>query len=113
VRVKVARAGDLPRRSRGYFGGMGALAPMPPMPPMPAMPVMPAMPRVRSWPMESVHMEFGPAIEEGLHEAGIQLERIRPQLDNLLRDLPAALENIRVPNITVDVKAPRVTTVVM
>jgi serine protease Do len=110
VRVKVARAGDLPRRSRGYFGGMGVLAPMPSMPPMPAMP---AMPRVRSRPMESIHMEFGPAIEEGLREAGLQLERIRPQLDRVLRDLPATLESIRVPNISVDVDAPRVRTVVM
>jgi hypothetical protein len=63
--------------------------------------------------MESIHMEFGPAIEEGLREAGVQLERIRPQLDQLLRDLPATLENIRVPNISVDVQPPRVTTVVM
>jgi len=113
VRVKVARAGDLPRRNRGYFGGMGVMAPMPPMPPVPPMPPMSAMPRGRSWPMESVHMEFGPAIEEGLYQAGVQLERVRPQLDNLLRDLPAALESIRVPNITVDVAAPRVRTVMM
>lgn len=107
VRVKVARAGDLPHRSRTWFGGMGAIAPIPPMPPMPA------MPRVRSHPMESFHMELGPELEAGLREAGIQLERIRPELDQLLRDLPAALENIRVPNITVDVKAPRTSTVTM
>jgi predicted metalloprotease with PDZ domain len=110
VRVKVARAGDLPKRSRTFYGGMGLMAPMPPMPPMPAMP---AMPRVRAWPMESFHMDFGPAIEEGLHEAGVQLERIRPELDHLLRDLPAALESIRVPNISIDVRAPRVRTVTM
>ena len=110
VHVKVARAGDLPRRNRSFYGGMGVMPPMPPMPPMPAMP---AMPRVRAWPMESFHMEFGPALEEGLHEAGVQLERIRPQLDHLLRDLPQALENIRVPNISVDVQAPRVSTVRM
>ena len=112
VRVKVARAGDLPRRSRTYYGGMG-IAPVPPMPPMPAMPAMPAMPRVRTWPLETFHMELGPAIEDGLHEAGVQVERIRPQLDRLLRDLPAALEGIRVPNITVDVQPPRARTVVM
>lgn len=110
VRVKVARAGDLPRRSRTWFGGMGVMAPMPPMP---TMPPMPAMPRMQSFPMESFHMELGPELEAGLHEAGIQLERIRPQLDHLLRDIPTALENIRVPNITVDVKAPRVSTVSM
>ena len=108
VRVKVARAGDLPRRSRSYYGGM--IAPMPPMPPMPAMP---AMPRVRSWPLESIHMELGPAIEDGLHEAGVQLERIGPQLDRVLRDLPAALESIRVPNVVLDVQPPRIRTVVM
>lgn len=113
VRVKVARAGDLPKRSRTFYGGMGLIAPMAPMPPMPPMPAMPAMPRVRAWPMESFHMDFGPAIEEGLHEAGVQLERIRPQLDQLLRDLPSALENIRVPNISIDVQAPRVRTVTM
>lgn len=107
VRVKVARAADLPKRSRTFFGGMGVMAPMPPMPAMPPMPPMPAMPRVRGWPMESVHMELGPAIEEGLHEAGMQIEHLRPQLDRLLRDLPAALESIRVPNIMVDVRAPR------
>ena len=113
VRVKVARAGDLPRRSRGYFGGIGVMAPMPPMPPMPAMPAMPAMPRVRSWPMESIHMEFGPELEEGLRQAGVQLERIRPELDRVLRDLPATLESIRVPNISVDVRPPRLTRVEM
>jgi predicted metalloprotease with PDZ domain len=114
VRVRVARAGDLPRRGRVWYGGMG-IAPMPPMPAMPPMPPMPAFPRQRQWPMESVHMELGPAIEEGLHEAGLQLERLRPQIDNFLRDIPAALENIRLPDITVDVKPPRarVTTVVM
>jgi serine protease Do len=110
VHVKVSRAGDLPRRSRGWYGSMGA---MPPMPPMPAMPAMPAMPRVRAWPLESFHLEVGPAIEEGLHEAGVQLERVRPQLDRVLRDLPASLERIRVPNITLDVDAPRVRTMTM
>ena len=114
VRVKVARAGDLPRRSRTFFGGMGAMGGMmAPMPPMPAMPPMPPMPRARSWPMESIHMEIGPMIEDGLHEASMQLERVRPQLEHLLRELPAALEKIRVPNITVDVAAPRVRTTVM
>jgi hypothetical protein len=58
-------------------------------------------------------MELGPAIEEGLREAGVQLERVGPELDRVLRELPAALENIRIPTISVDVKAPRVTTVTM
>lgn len=104
VRVRVARAADLPRRNRMFFGGM--MGPMPPMPPMPAMPVTPGVPPVapRAWPMESLHLEIGPAIEQGLREAGVELERVRPQLERLLRDLPATLQNVRVPTVTVDVK---------
>jgi hypothetical protein len=83
------------------MGGM--LAPMPPMPPMAPMP---AMPRAQDWPMEGFHFEIGPQIEEGLHEAGVQLERVRPQLDRLLRDLPAALESFQMPIIRIDVDAP-------
>jgi len=114
VRVRVARAGDMPRRNRTFFGGMdGMLAPMPPMPAMPVTPRTPSTPRVRGWPMESIHLEIGPAIERGLLEAGAELERIRPQLDHLLRELPAALENVRLPNITVDLSAPRSRTVRM
>jgi serine protease Do len=112
VRVRVARAGDLPRRSRVFFGrGMGGMmAPMPPMPPMPAMP---SSPRVRGWPSESIHLEFGPAIEDALHEAGIQLERVGPQVERALRELPRALRGVRVPNVSIDVAAPRVSTVTM
>jgi serine protease Do len=106
VTTKVARAGDLPRQSRGFFlGGMGGLMPaIAPMPPMPPMPAMPAMPRVRDWPMDgSMHFEFGPEIEDALHEAGMQLERIQPQLDHLLRSLPQALEAIELPTIHLDI----------
>ena len=111
VRVRVARAGDLPRRTRTYFGGMGGvIAPMPPMTPMPPMP---AMPRVRAWPMESVHMEFGPAIEDALREAGVELERARPQIEHLLRELPNTLQRIQLPRVRVEVEAPRVSTVTM
>jgi serine protease Do len=110
VRVRVARAGDLPRRSRVFFGGMGMMPPMPPMPPMPAMP---SAPRVRAWPMESMHMEFGPAIEDALHEAGIQLERVGPEVDRLLRELPRTLREARVPNVRLDVETPRPYTVTM
>jgi serine protease Do len=106
VTMKVARAGDLPKNSNRmmFLGGMGGmLAPMPPMPPMAPMP---AMPRAQDWPMENFHFEIGPQIEEGLHEAGVQLERVRPQLDRLLRDLPAALESFQMPIIRIDVDAP-------
>jgi serine protease Do len=108
VRVRAARAGDLPRRSRVFFGGgMGVMAPMPPMPPMPA------MPRVRAWPSESIHLEFGPEIEDALREAGEHLERVGPHVERVLRDLPRALREVRVPNVRVDVSAPRVSTVTM
>jgi serine protease Do len=111
VRVRVARAGDLPRRSRVFFGGgLDMIGPMPPMPPMPAMP---SAPRVRAWPSESIHMEFGPAIEDALHEAGIQLERVGPHVERVLRDLPRALRDARVPNVSIDVDAPRANTVRM
>ena len=97
VTMKVARAGDLPRSSRTMiFGGM--IPPIPPMPPLPAM-----MPRVRAFPMERLHLELGPQIEQGLHEAGMQLENIRPELDRVLRDLPDALMNIQLPTIQLDV----------
>jgi serine protease Do len=114
VTMKVARAGDLPRGGNMmYIGGMrGMIAPMPPMrpmTPMTPMPRMPAMPRSMEWPMDGVHLELGPQIEEGLHEAGIQLERVRPELDRLLRDLPSALENIRMPVIRIDIDGPGAT----
>jgi serine protease Do len=107
VTMKVARAGDLPRGSNSmmYFGGMRGM--LPPMAPMPPMPPMPAMPRSMEWPMDGVHFELGPQIEEGLHEAGLYLERVRPELDRVLRDLPAALDNIRVPTIWIDIDEPR------
>jgi hypothetical protein len=109
VTMKVARAGDLPRGSNNmmYFGGIpGMLAPMAPMPPMPPMP---AMPQSLDWPDDGVHFELGPQIEEGLHEAGLYLERVRPELDRLLRDLPAALENFQMPVIRIDIDAPATT----
>jgi hypothetical protein len=107
VTMKVARAGDLPRGSNNmmFFGGMRGM--LPPMAPMPPMPPMPAMPRSMEWPMDGVHFELGPQIEEGLHEAGLYLERVRPELDRVLRDLPAALDNIRVPTIWIDIDEPR------
>jgi hypothetical protein len=106
VTMKVARAGDLPRGSNSmmYFGDMRGM--LPPLAPLPPMPPMPAMPRMHDWPVDGVHFELGPQIEEGLHEAGVQLERVRPQLDRLLRDLPAALESFQMPLIRIDVDAP-------
>jgi hypothetical protein len=124
VRMKVARAGDLPKDSNRmiYFGdGMGVIAPMPPMAPMMRLPAMPRAPRAPRLPearldmelepldmvdmqMEPLHIEIGPQIEEALHEAGVQLERVRPQLDRVLRELPRTLERIQIPTIEFDVK---------
>ena len=102
VTMKVARAGDLPRSTRSMFFG-GAMAPMAPMMPMgPMAPMMPT-PRVRALPMDGIHLEIGPEIEMGLHEAGAALEQLRPELDRLLRDLPDALMNVEIPRIQLDV----------
>jgi hypothetical protein len=104
VRVRVARAGDLPRLGgMMIYGGMG-MGP-PPMPPVP-----------RGWPMSSVHWELGPQIEAGLREAAMQLDRVRPEVDRVLRDLPRMLEQVRVPDLQLDVNvdgAARVRTVAM
>jgi hypothetical protein len=109
VRLKVARAGDLPRRAGGtFFFGDGMNMMMSPMPPMPAMPAMPRMPmapmRIRGFPMSELHVDFdGPEIEAGLREAATQIERVQPMLDHLFQELPRRLERIRVPDIRIDV----------
>ena len=109
VRLKVARAGDLPRRAGGmfYFGdGMNMMMPpMAPMPPMPAMPRMPVMPmRVRSFPMGDFHVELdGQEIESGIGEAAMQLQELQPMFDRLFQELPRRLERIRVPDVRIDV----------
>lgn len=120
VKMKVARAGDLPRnRGMMIFGGVGPMAPMPvmapmaPMVPMPTMRVRPAMPArpaeppsppdEMDWQTSDMHFEIGPQIEAALRDAGAQLERVRPQLERVLRDLPTALENVKVPTVYVDV----------
>jgi hypothetical protein len=109
VRVKVARAGDLPRRAGGrfYFGdGMDMV--MPPMAPMPPMPAMPGMPmRVRTFPMGTYQLDLdGSDIEAGLREAGAHLQGLQPMFDRLFQELPRRLERIRVPDIHIDVDAP-------
>jgi S1-C subfamily serine protease len=121
MKMKVARAGDLPRtRGMMIFSGVGPMSPMPvmapmapmapmPMAPMPMMRVRPAVPATPpeppAWiePTSDLHFEIGPQIEAALHEAGTTLERVRPQLERVLRDLPVTLENIRVPTVYVDV----------
>ncbi len=112
VQMKVARAGDLPRRAGGMMilGGMGGMDAMPPMPPMPAMPMRPAMPPTPAIPptpradgVREFHLDIGPAVEDVLREVGFQLDRARPQIDRVLRDLPRALERVRVPDVRVNV----------
>jgi hypothetical protein len=102
VRVRVARAGDLPRRAGGmiFLGDMAPMTPMPPMAPMPPMPPMPAMPRAG---MRELRFDLGPQIEEALREVGAQLDRARPEIDRVLRDLPRTLERVRVPEVRVNV----------
>jgi hypothetical protein len=106
VRVKAARAGDLPRHAGNmmFMGGPGLFHhQLPSMPPI----------RMRGLPRGAMHFELGPEIEQGLREAGAELDRMRPELDRLLEALPRTLESIRVPNVKVDVEMPRVQVVVM
>jgi len=117
VKMKVARAGDLPRnRGMMIFGSVGPMSPMPvmapmaPMTPMPMVRVRPAVPatppsppEAMDWQGSDMHFEIGPQIQDALRQAGVTLERVRPQIDRLLRDLPTTLEKIRVPTVYVDV----------
>ncbi len=119
VRMKVARAGDLPRNrgmifmdgpGMGMIGPMPAMAPMPPMPMMRARPARPSSPATPppppdalDWQTGNLHFEIGPQIEAALREAGLQLDRVRPQLERMLRDLPDKLENVKIPTMVVDV----------
>ena len=74
VHMKVARAGDLPRRNRGmmFMGeGMDLMSPMPPMPPMPLL---------------------GPEFEHGMEE-------LHMNLDRLGTELPRILKRVRLPGM--------------
>jgi serine protease Do len=116
VHVKVSRMGDLPRSRSMIFmdgpgmGPMPAMAPMPPMPLMPmtrariATPPTPATPPdMDDWQTSDLHFEIGPQIEAALREAGVQLERMRPQLERVIRELPERLENVKVPTVRLEV----------
>ncbi len=69
----------------------------------PAMPATPPDAPELMEPLSDLHLEIGPQIEAALRQAGLQLERVRPQLERMMRDLPNTLENIRVPTVYVDV----------
>jgi hypothetical protein len=115
VHVKVSRMGDLPRNRSmifmdgpGMMGPMPAMAPMPPMPPMtrdwiatPPTPTSP--PDIDEWQTSDLHFEIGPQIEAALREAGVQLERMRPQLERVIHELPERLENVKVPTVRLEV----------
>jgi hypothetical protein len=82
------------------------------MTPMPMMRVRPAVPATPPTPpgepdsideISDLHFEIGPQIEAALREAGLQLERVRPQLERMMRDLPNTLQTIKVPTVYVDV----------
>ncbi len=69
----------------------------------PAMPATPPDAPELMEPLSDLHLEIGPQIEAALRQAGLQLERVRPQLERMMRDLPHTLEYIRVPTVYVDV----------
>jgi Periplasmic protease len=119
VRVKVARAGDLPRDgNRGMmFFGDHVMPPMPPMAPMimrtpmPRMAPMPPMPPSEDRRMQiededdsgDLHFEIGPAIQAALRAAGESVEKLRPEIDRVLRELPDALNRVEIPRVAVDI----------
>ena len=114
VHVKVSRMGDLPRgRGMIFMSGPGEMGPMPAMAPMPPMPMMrariatpptpPTPPDIDEWQSSDLQFEIGPQIEAALREAGVQLERMRPQLERVIRELPERLENVKVPTVRLEV----------
>lgn len=118
VHMKVSRMGDLPRgrgmifmSGAGMMGPMPAMAPMPAMPPMPvraritapATPAPPTSPDMEEWQSSDLHFEIGPQIEAALRDAGAQLERMRPQLERVMRELPERLQNVKVPTVRLEV----------
>jgi hypothetical protein len=54
--------------------------------------------------MEGFRFELdGADIEAGLHEAGVQLERLQPIIDRLIQELPRRLEHITVPDVRIEI----------
>jgi serine protease Do len=114
VRLKVARAGDLPKDAGRVMilgNGMGmmpGIAPMPPMAPM--SPRLPSRIRMMAPPAEELRFEVGPELREQMNMLGNELrllgpelesigpalERLRPELDRIRTELPAAVRRARV-----------------
>jgi hypothetical protein len=63
----------------------------------------PEPPDAVDWQSSDLHFEIGPQIEAALREAGLQLDRVRPQIERVLRELPETLKNVKVPTMVVDV----------
>lgn len=112
VTMKVARAGDLPRRARMGMGGPGWFFPgMPPIPPTPPMPPM----RLDMSDVSPILFEMGPELRERMKDVRVDLERMRPELDKLRPELekmrpelekmrlvaPRMLEKLRIPSVRV------------
>lgn len=111
VTMKVARARDLPRTSWTFFGGGDGMmmAPMPPMPVMPPTPRTPTAPRTRMQ-SEPIRLEIGPELRRQIQDARVQLieglrpelERLRPELERIRTELPRMLDNIRIPDVDIN-----------
>ncbi len=103
VTMRVAKASEVPKSSRGgftIFGGEGFnFAPMPPMPAMPAMP-----PSARydydyddshaRWQMEQARarlQELRPQLERIAPQVRMELDRVRPQIERLRTELPRSI----------------------
>ena len=61
------------------------------------------LPDDRGTELRTLFFESAAELLQSLNEAGLELERIRPELDHLLHDLPAVLQNIQLPIIRVDI----------
>jgi len=66
-------------------------------------PTPPTPPDIDEWQSSDLQFEIGPQIEAALREAGVQLERMRPQLERVIRELPERLENVKVPTVRLEV----------
>jgi predicted metalloprotease with PDZ domain len=99
VTMKVVRAGDLPRARRTtFFGGWD----WPAFPAAPAMPPLPPRGSLRTMDDAGpIHLEFGPEIGDVMESVRLQLDRLRPELDEVRTAVPRMLERLDVPDAKV------------
>ncbi|MDB4882442.1 MAG: hypothetical protein JWL95_1208 [Gemmatimonadetes bacterium] len=109
VTMKVARAGDLPRRSRMGMAGPGWFFPgMPPEVPLP-----PGGLREMN-DVSPIRFEIGPELRERMKDVRVELDRIGPEiqkklgpeLEKLRLEVPRMLEEVRIPNVRVRLDGP-------